>query len=213
MPAPCSCRLQHVVNIGSAVDDRRFTLKAAAKATVPATTVPSQNFYKQSIRAEANIIRVSEFCSTWTGTLSPMTGVLFMVDRNAVNGKGSLSLEIGVYVPTTASSPSPPHPSQQPLAGKLVILLVAAHRNSALPLSRWISLIFHHIPNQSLLVQICLRLPALEASTSHHNAITDTDKDHLTIAPHPEEPKSICLHRLGIHFPIEAEKALCKSSW
>ncbi|KAL5987157.1 hypothetical protein ACLOJK_041154, partial [Asimina triloba] len=33
MPAPCSCRLQHIVNIGSAVDDRRFTLKAATKVT------------------------------------------------------------------------------------------------------------------------------------------------------------------------------------
>ncbi|KAL6010964.1 hypothetical protein ACLOJK_001407 [Asimina triloba] len=42
--APCSYRLQHVVNVGSAVDDRRFALKAAAKATVPVATVPIRIF-------------------------------------------------------------------------------------------------------------------------------------------------------------------------
>ncbi|KAL6010274.1 hypothetical protein ACLOJK_000705 [Asimina triloba] len=36
-----SCRLQHVVNVGSIVDDRRFALKAAAKATILAATVPN----------------------------------------------------------------------------------------------------------------------------------------------------------------------------
>ncbi|KAL5977911.1 hypothetical protein ACLOJK_036934 [Asimina triloba] len=46
MHAPCNCHLQHVVNFGNAVDDRRFALKAAAKATVPAATVPNQIFYK-----------------------------------------------------------------------------------------------------------------------------------------------------------------------
>ncbi|KAL6013474.1 hypothetical protein ACLOJK_003972 [Asimina triloba] len=44
--APCSCRLQHVVNIGSAVDDRRFASNAAAKATVLAATMPIRIFYK-----------------------------------------------------------------------------------------------------------------------------------------------------------------------
>ncbi|KAL5999306.1 hypothetical protein ACLOJK_040757 [Asimina triloba] len=44
--APCSCRLQHVFNIGSAVNDRRFALNAAAKATVLAATVPIRIFYK-----------------------------------------------------------------------------------------------------------------------------------------------------------------------
>ncbi|KAL5979166.1 hypothetical protein ACLOJK_019064 [Asimina triloba] len=46
MNAPCSSRLQHVVNVGSAVDDRRFALKAAAKATVPAAIVTRKIFYK-----------------------------------------------------------------------------------------------------------------------------------------------------------------------
>ncbi|KAL6005121.1 hypothetical protein ACLOJK_005682 [Asimina triloba] len=46
--APCSSRLQHVVNVSSTVDDRRrrFALKAAAKATVPAATVSRKIFYK-----------------------------------------------------------------------------------------------------------------------------------------------------------------------
>ncbi|KAL6003733.1 hypothetical protein ACLOJK_004279, partial [Asimina triloba] len=38
---PARCRLQHVVNVGSAVDDRRFALKAAAKATILSATVPA----------------------------------------------------------------------------------------------------------------------------------------------------------------------------
>ncbi|KAL5973132.1 hypothetical protein ACLOJK_037158 [Asimina triloba] len=46
MHAPCSYRLQHVVNVGSVVDDRRFTLKATAKVTVPAATLLNQIFYK-----------------------------------------------------------------------------------------------------------------------------------------------------------------------
>ncbi|KAL5979456.1 hypothetical protein ACLOJK_019360, partial [Asimina triloba] len=32
-PKPPTCRLQHIVNVGSAIDDRRFALKATAKAT------------------------------------------------------------------------------------------------------------------------------------------------------------------------------------
>ncbi|KAL5999773.1 hypothetical protein ACLOJK_038058 [Asimina triloba] len=42
--APCSYRFQHVVNVGSAVDDLRFALKAAAKATAPAATVLKSDF-------------------------------------------------------------------------------------------------------------------------------------------------------------------------
>ncbi|KAL6004620.1 hypothetical protein ACLOJK_005175 [Asimina triloba] len=44
MHAPRNCHLQHVVNVGSAVDDRRFALKVAAKATVLAATVPNEFF-------------------------------------------------------------------------------------------------------------------------------------------------------------------------
>ncbi|KAL5978862.1 hypothetical protein ACLOJK_018757, partial [Asimina triloba] len=36
----------NIVNVGSAVDDRHFALKAAAKAAVPAATVLDQIFYK-----------------------------------------------------------------------------------------------------------------------------------------------------------------------
>ncbi|KAL5979726.1 hypothetical protein ACLOJK_019637, partial [Asimina triloba] len=39
-PKPPTSRLQHVVNVCSAIDDRRFALNATAKATVPAATVP-----------------------------------------------------------------------------------------------------------------------------------------------------------------------------
>ncbi|KAL5986268.1 hypothetical protein ACLOJK_014601 [Asimina triloba] len=46
-----SRHLHRVVNVGNAVDDRRFALKATAKATVPAATVLKQIFYKQSRRA------------------------------------------------------------------------------------------------------------------------------------------------------------------
>ncbi|KAL6004621.1 hypothetical protein ACLOJK_005176 [Asimina triloba] len=44
MHAPRNCRLQHVINVGSAINDRRFALKVAAKAIVLAATVPSEFF-------------------------------------------------------------------------------------------------------------------------------------------------------------------------